>query len=235
MDMTTAFDKNLVMVVILQSISFVIRNTSPIGWVVILLYKACYTNGGSPNVKTEFWKMIQNYILSFFVIFLPIFGLSIWLDSKFYGSFTVVPYNFINVNVFEGLSQTFGADPPDKYISLEIPARFNIFFPVLVLGLIQHYYSLTRKHLVPYLVYYCVSILVFLSFISHKEPKFLLPIFPGFFLFIGQYLGDNCIKKRPGFVKKYVIFGVILEMCINAFFVHYHEIGAFVPMNYIKS
>lgn len=136
MDMTTAFDKNLVMVVILQSISFVIRNTSPIGWVVILLYKACYTNGGSPNAKTEFWKMIRNYILSFFVIFLPIFALSIWLDSKFYGSFTVVPYNFINVNVFEGLSQTFGADPPDKYISLEIPARFNIFFPVLVLGLI---------------------------------------------------------------------------------------------------
>ena len=47
-------------------------------------------------------------------------------------------------------------------------------------------------------------------------------------------MGDNCIKKRPNFVKRYVIFGVILEMCINAYFVHYHEIGAFVPMNYIK-
>ena len=58
MDMTTAFDKNLIIVVILQSISFVIRNTSPIGWVVILIYKACYTRGMSPNVTSEFWKMI---------------------------------------------------------------------------------------------------------------------------------------------------------------------------------
>jgi hypothetical protein len=65
--------------------------------------------------------------------------------------------------VFEGLSQTFGADPPWKYITLEIPARFNIYFPVLVLGLIQHYYALTRKHVVPYLFYYCVTIVVFLS------------------------------------------------------------------------
>jgi len=237
MDVTSHFDKNFGMVVILQSISFIIRNTSPIGWVVILLYKACYSKGFNPNFKLpEFGSMIQNYFLGFFAFFLPIFLISIMLDSEYYeGKLTVVPYNFINVNVFEGLSQTFGADSPYRYLNLEIPSRFNIYTPVLILGICHHYYSSERKRVVPYLIYYSVTILVFLSCISHKEPKFLLPIFPPFFLFIGQYLADTCVKKRPGFVKFYVIFGVVLECLINAYFVHYHEVGAFVPMAYIKS
>lgn len=35
-------------------------------------------------------------------------------------------------------------------------------------------------------------------------------------------------------IKFYIIFGVILEILINAFFVNIHEIGAFEPMEYIK-
>ena len=63
----------------------------------------------------------------------------------------------------------------------------------------------------------------------------MLPIFPPFFLFIGGYLADACVKKRPKFVQSYVIFGVILECFINTYFVHYHEVGAYVPMAYIKT
>jgi len=35
-------------------------------------------------------------------------------------------------------------------------------------------------------------------------------------------------------IKFYIIFGVVLEILINAFFVNIHEIGAFEPMEYIK-
>ena len=40
MQIKPKFDKNLIIVITLQSISFVIRNTSPIAWVFILLFKA---------------------------------------------------------------------------------------------------------------------------------------------------------------------------------------------------
>ena len=38
---------------------------------------------------------------------------------------------------------------------------------------------------IPYINIYVIVILLYLSAISHKEPKFLLPIFPPFFLMIG--------------------------------------------------
>ena len=63
--------------------------------------------------------------------------------------------------------------------------------------------------------------------ISHKEPKFLLPVFPPLFLIIGQYLGSF---KESKFVKPYVYFGIILEIMINLYFVNFHEIGAFGPL-----
>lgn len=82
----------------------------------------------------------------------------------------------------------------------------------------------------------------YLSAISHKEPKFLLPIFPPLFLIIGFCLAsaykkkDKAIKflNRNCLIKFYIIFGVILEIIINAFFVNIHEIGAFKPMEYLK-
>ena len=76
-----------------------------------------------------------NYIIGFFILFIPIFGLSTYLDCSFYGTLTFVPWNFIRVNIIEGLSATFGADPTWKYFTTELPARFNIYFPAAVIGL----------------------------------------------------------------------------------------------------
>ena len=87
------------------------------------------------------FNMLKNYILGFIFIFAPIFGLSVALDSWFYGELAIVPYNFIKVNVLDGLSATFGSDPLLKYINVEIPARFNIFFPCVLMGAFYHFRS----------------------------------------------------------------------------------------------
>ncbi len=75
MQLKAKFDFNMIMVIALQSFSFVIRNTSPIAWVVLLLLKA---------YELGFIKMMKYYIIGFFIIFLPIFLSSIAADSWFY-------------------------------------------------------------------------------------------------------------------------------------------------------
>ena len=42
------------------------------------------------------------------------------------------------------------------------------------------------------------------------------------------------VKTKPCLIKAHVIFGVVLELGINSYFVYFHEVGAFLPMNYIK-
>ena len=88
--------------------------------------------------ELDFFHLMKLYIVGFFVIFLPIFATSVALDSWYYGSLTIVPWNFIKINVFEGLSKDFGADPVLKYVAQELPARFNIYFPCILLGLLWH-------------------------------------------------------------------------------------------------
>ena len=61
---------------------------------------------------------------------------------------------------------------------------------------------------------YILVILTYLSAISHKEPKFLLPIFPPLFLIIGFCLANLYKKKeksskifsRNCMIKFYIIF-----------------------------
>jgi len=121
-----------------------------------------------------------------------------------------------------------------KYVAQEIPVRFNIFLPTLVFGVV-HYVRVCRSlNKLPYLVIYSISIVTFLSLISHKEPKFLLPIFPPCFIIIGQYLQYSLSKTRPGLLKAYVLQGVLIELYISIWFVHFHEIGAWGPMNHIQ-
>jgi len=103
-----------------------------------------------------------------------------------------------------------------------------------VLGLYHNIASNWRAKRTPYLAIYIISIVSFLSLISHKEPKFLLPVFPPLFLIIGQYLQTH-IKAYPKFIKSYVIFGVLLEICINYYFVSWHEIGAFGPIEHLRA
>jgi hypothetical protein len=69
--------------------------------------------------------------------------------------------------------------------------------------------------------------------ISHKEPKFLLPIFPPFFLIIGDLISSKLLKNHSNKVKLLIVFDVILEILINIYFVKYHELGAFETINYI--
>ena len=54
MDIKDKFDKNVIIVVALQTFSFVIRNTSPIGWIPILLIKVFYNRSLVPFIKALF-------------------------------------------------------------------------------------------------------------------------------------------------------------------------------------
>jgi phosphatidylinositol glycan class B len=217
--------ENIGKVVALQTLSFIIRNTSPIGWVPVLLLKA---------YECGFVEITCKYLKGFVLIFLPLTGLATYLDCVYYGTFTVVPWNFIKVNVFEGLSQEFGSDPMLLYVTHELPKRLHVFFPCFILS-IPHYIRWCHNlHTYPYLAIYTGSMLLFLSLISHKEPKFLLPAFPFFFLFVAKYLQDTWMKTNYRLVKCGVYLFLAIEVITSLYFVHLHDLGAFAPVKYLQ-
>jgi hypothetical protein len=69
---TNKFDKNIAILTGLLTVSFMIRNTSPIGWPPLILIKI---------IKD---RSLVAFIMSFVVVFIPVVFVSILVDSFYY-------------------------------------------------------------------------------------------------------------------------------------------------------
>ena len=128
------FDRNIVIMTALISLSFMIRNTAPIGWIPLLLVKIICE--GSFNI----------FLRAGVFVALPVIGFGIFLDSIYYGSdqITMTFLNFLTVNVIENRSASFGTEPPLSYVTQYLPGYFHLAYPVLIFAL-YFYYQGMRK------------------------------------------------------------------------------------------
>lgn len=116
------------------TISFMIRNTSPIGWVPLLLIKI---------VKD---KSLVAFIISGIVVFIPIVCFCTILDSIYYGELTFTAYNFLKANLTEGLSKYFGTDPIYFYLIAIMPLLFIVAYPAVLISFVIYFKdSLSKK------------------------------------------------------------------------------------------
>lgn len=107
--------------------SFMIRNTSPVGWVPLLAIKVL-AEGAFPPL-----------LIALFTVAFPIlFGL-VWIDTRFYGAdeWVFTSYNFLEMNVIHGLSKYFGVDDYMYYLK---PGFINIFLIMFVPGALGLFY-----------------------------------------------------------------------------------------------
>lgn len=79
------FNKNTIILTALITISFMMRNTSPVGWVPLLAIKVFREGSLVP------------FLISGLFVALPIIFLCIWIDTVMYGAsnWVVTSYNFL--------------------------------------------------------------------------------------------------------------------------------------------
>jgi hypothetical protein len=113
------FNKNTIILTALITISFMMRNTSPVGWVPLLAIKVFREGSLIP------------FLISGVFVALPLIFLCIWIDTTMYGAnnWVVTSYNFLQMNIVMGLSKTFGEDPWHWYLTFMIPVNITILTP----------------------------------------------------------------------------------------------------------
>ncbi len=122
------FDINVAVLTAGLTVSFMIRNTSPIGWPPLLLYKIIYDGSLVP------------FLIAGVFVFLPVVALFILIDSFNYGfdSFPVITaYNFVKANLAEGLSKYFGVEPVHFYLFAVLPLIFLALYPCLLAAFVM--------------------------------------------------------------------------------------------------
>ena len=121
-DQKNCFTKNTVILTALITVSFMMRNTSPVGWIPLLGYKVLFEGSLCP------------FLISGIFIALPlIFGL-IYVDTLWFepadGKLVLTSWNFLSMNLIEGLSVFFGTSPIHYYAGEGITVIFEAMMPV---------------------------------------------------------------------------------------------------------
>jgi len=87
LDVKDKFDLNTMKMTALISLSFMIRNTSPVGWIPLLLIKIIYE------------KSFINFLKAGIFVAIPVIILTILADSLYFGEITITSYNFLKANL----------------------------------------------------------------------------------------------------------------------------------------
>ena len=130
LDQKGKFTVNTVILTALISIAFMMRNTSPVGWIPLLAIKVLREGSLVP------------FIISGLFVALPILFFCVYVDTKMYNADTWVltGYNFLEMNILHGLSKYFGEDGPFYYLVVAIPSIFIILCPLAYVSLYTHYH-----------------------------------------------------------------------------------------------
>jgi hypothetical protein len=198
------------------TVSFIVRNTSVVGWPILLAVKVIKDGAFIP------------FLIAGFTVFIPIMTLSVVLDSLYFGweSFPVITaLNFLNINLGEGLSNYFGTEPMHYFFSFVIPQYFIVAMPFVYMSFFVYLRdSIYTKRQLPYIFFIVISYLAVYSLIKHKEVRFVLPIIPFCCLMLG-YTMHKGLKTSNSLLKlgtKLIIMAfIIVEIIMGYLYLNY--------------
>jgi hypothetical protein len=100
------FDHNMRMMTLFVTLAFLVRSSSLTGWLPLALHTAF-------SSLDYFLAVLAAGVF----VAVPIFGLSVFADSLFYGKLTCPQVNFVYINVVENIAATFGKQEFNWYIN----------------------------------------------------------------------------------------------------------------------
>lgn len=186
-DQKDKFTTNTVILTALISIAFMIRNTSPIGWVPLLAIKV-FREG-------SWWPFVKSGIF----VALPILFFCVWVDTKMYQSdkWVFTGYNFLEMNILHGLSKTFGEDGFFWYIKDQMVWELHLIYPFALLSLIAtHPRAQLAQGRTAYIWFYTLFYLLFFSKVGHKESRFMLPIWPFLMITTAEFFKNRFVENN---------------------------------------
>lgn len=162
-----------------------IRPTSAITWVYIGILELLSMRRICDKLKFIFLEVVPIGVLVITVTCL--------LDRVMYGSWVLVPVNFLKFNFLSSGGDYYGTHPWHWYFSQGFSAMVFTFIPFSIAGIIQ-----SKQWKLAGLIAWVLGIY---SLLGHKEFRFVLPVLPIALMFSGYVLAlvekaDSSMGKR---------------------------------------
>ena len=203
---------NEIVYVIIISISFVIRPTTAIFWLPLVVYHVYLLMKQRTIISTLVCKLVPCASL--------ILTISIGLDSIMHEKTVFVPWNFFKINFMQKIGSQYGVEPWNYYLTHTIFPLLNISSVVIVGGIKQSAKQNRSSRIYLLSTLWTITLL---STLAHKEQRFLLPVFPLLLCYGADYL------QRLEFREKYKKIIAAIIIISNLFPLSYllfaHKVG----------
>lgn len=150
-------------------------------------------------------------------------------DSK---KIVFVPWTFLKTNVFQSIAVFYGMHPFHWYLSQGLPLMLFTFIPFTCIGFYQ---SKKKSSALASLCGLVIWIIIIYSLLSHKEFRFLYPIFPILLMMTSFGLKNTCqsvINKKWNLL---IIFGLwSSQFFFSIYFSIYHQRGIIDMMAWLQ-
>lgn len=198
------------------------RPTFIIPWIPLCIYHFY-------NSKYMFLKEIFIRYLS--KIFIILF-LSTTLDSIVAQQFLFTPWNFLKINIVQGIANFYGSHAYHWYIFIGLPAILSISIIPFILAVYNIIKNNFKDHISSLMLLSITWTLIIYSLIAHKEFRFLLSIFPMILVVISKYLSHISSYRSVTTTYLYAILGIIglFNLIPIYYFSWVHQSGTMVLM-----
>ena len=179
--------------VILISTSFVIRPTTAIFWIPLVLRHL--------NIICKHHLVIRTLLCKLVPCAFTTLTVAAFIDSLMFGKMVFIPWNFFRVNILNNVSIQYGVEPWYYYLTHTLLPFLHVSSWHVIRGMIK---SIPDKNLNNIYLYSIVWTITVLSCLAHKEQRFILPFIPLLLCYAAYFVRKHFNRLSEFDLEKYL-------------------------------
>ncbi|KAI0024966.1 glycosyltransferase family 22 protein [Xylariomycetidae sp. FL0641] len=235
---------------VLAAFAVLLRPTNALIWLAVgtLILTRATMSGQSPLTGRVFFVLFREAVLcGLFAL-----TLSLVVDRQYFGDWTFPPFTWLHFNVAQDLAVFYGENPWHYYLSQGIPLLCTTISPFVLTGLVKSLdaeaagWPVATANALKALSFVVATFIAALSFVSHKEVRFINPLLPAFHLLAAPSVttffttaaaqGPSC--PAPGNLgwkrKPLLALGLLANAVIGTYLASFHASAPISVLGFLR-
>ncbi|KAI1085812.1 glycosyltransferase family 22 protein [Whalleya microplaca] len=235
---------------VLAAFAVLLRPTNALIWLAVgtLVLTRATLDGKSPLTRRNLLVVFREAILcGSFVL-----GLSLLADRQYYGDWTFPPFTWLHFNVAQDLAVFYGQNDWHYYLSQGIPLLCTTITPFVLKGLFRSLdaetsnWPITTTNTLKALTFIIVTTIASLSFVSHKEVRFITPLLPALHILAAPHITtffttavDAAATYSPSALgwkrTPLLAAGLLVNAIIGGYLASFHAAAPIQVMSFLRT
>ncbi|KAI0840537.1 glycosyltransferase family 22 protein [Hypoxylon sp. FL0890] len=235
---------------ILAAFAVLLRPTNVLIWLAIatLALTRATLSGKSPLTRGNLLVVYREVLFCGSLVL----GLSLLADRQYYGEWTFPPLTFLHFNVAQDLAAFYGENDWHYYLSQGIPLLCTTIAPFVLKGLFKSLdaeesnWPVTTSNALKALSFIVVTTISALSFVSHKEVRFITPLLPALHILAAPYITSffstipdvTPASPTPALGWKrtpLLLAGLLVDAIIGGYLSYFHAVAPIKVVDYLRT